>query len=97
MPPRPSGLLISMMSTQGPSPSAPVFTSLKIHPAPPPPVREQERKYPERGSPSFAAVPWPNPVQVLGLVMATLGLPTAAGAIRLAGAASAGTAMRALP
>jgi hypothetical protein len=58
MSPRPSGLLISMMSTQGPSPSAPVFTSLKIHPTPPPPVRERERKYPERtGSPSFAAVP----------------------------------------
>src|SRR6202171_882834 len=47
-----------MTSVHGPSPSAPVFTNLKIHATRPPPVREQARKYQTRpGTPSFAAVP----------------------------------------
>ena len=39
-------------------PSSPAAANFKIHSTPPPPVQEQERKYPARtGTPSFAPVP----------------------------------------
>jgi len=56
---RSSGLLISMMSVHGPSPSPPIFTNLNIQATHPPLVREQTRKYPTgRRTPNLAAVPW---------------------------------------
>ena len=47
-----------MTSVHGPSPSAPVFTNLKIQATRPPSVREQTRKYPTYlCTPNLAAVP----------------------------------------
>jgi len=55
---RSSGLLISMMSVHGPSPSAPVFTNLNIQATHPPSAREQTRKYlTGRHTPNLATVP----------------------------------------
>jgi len=55
---RSSGLLISITSVHGPSPSAPVFTNLKIQATHPPLVRERTQKYPTgRRTPNLAAVP----------------------------------------
>src|SRR5271167_4605779 len=58
--PRSSGLLISMTSVQCPSPSAPIFTNLKIQATRPPQSTNRREKYP-------FGTPTPNLEPVPGL------------------------------
>src|SRR4051812_26766299 len=51
---RPSGRLISTASAHGPSPSAPISTSLKTQATHPPSVRERARKYPTAVAPPIS-------------------------------------------
>src|SRR4051794_40446485 len=51
---RPSGRLISTTSAHGPSPSAPISTSLKTQATHPPSLRERARKYPTAVAPPIS-------------------------------------------
>src|ERR1700691_457749 len=61
--PRSSGLLISMTSVQCPSPSAPIFTNLKIQATRPPQSKNRREKYPF-GAPTPNLEPVPIRLQI---------------------------------
>src|SRR5277367_325345 len=61
--PRSSGLLISMTSVQCPSPSAPIFTNLKIQATRPPQSKNRREKYPFGApTPNLEPVPRRRPL-----------------------------------
>src|SRR5271156_5039984 len=64
--PRSSGLLISMTSVQCPSPSAPIFTNLKIQATRPPQSKNRREKYPFGApTPNLEPVPQPDPDNIV--------------------------------
>src|ERR1700675_4414737 len=62
--PRSSGLLISMTSVQCPSPSAPIFTNLKIQATRPPQSKNRREKYSFGArTPNLEPVPGPTSIE----------------------------------